>query len=182
VNDYSNFRPRTYLEEYYSTVPTESRELMAFLVHAFSRIPMNSSVLDFGTGPTLYSPMAASRRDARVVCSDYTPANRDEIRAWWKGDPNAFDWREHVHVMMDLEQGIGATTITETMIREREAQIRRCIVDVVHCDALRDPVLDGGYSQFDVIVSNLCLEAAARNLEEWHGCMARVSALLRPGG
>lgn len=60
---------------------------------------------------------------------------------------------------------------------------RRAVRRLVQCDVLRDPLLSCTQTHtFDCIVSSLCLEAAATDMDSYSEALLRVVRHLRPGG
>jgi SAM-dependent methyltransferase len=190
TTDYNAFDPRVYLNEYYSTVPEESLALLEFLVTAFQQVPLGSRTLDFGGGPTLYTEVAAAARTQEIHYSDYLAANRAEMQQWLAADADAFDWSETIRVVLELEDRLQQPPfsgfqlrqpITPAEISTREARIRQSVTRILHCDAtLPLPIAEA--EPYDVLVTNLCIEAAARDVSHWQECLAQVLSLLKPGG
>jgi hypothetical protein len=72
--------------------------------------------------------------------------------------------------------------LTEDAIMQREAEIRHKVTQILPCDVLMQPPLETFTQPYDVIVSNLCLEAAAHDLDQYQWCMSNLASLLKPGG
>lgn len=178
VNDYQAFEPRAYLQDYYSSFPQESIDLLQFLVDAFQDLPPHSLTLDFGSGPTLYTAIVAAAQAHEIHVSDYLAANRVEIQHWLDEDPAAFDWQEVIRVVLTME-GREPNAVT---IAEREAAIRQCVTHILPCNARDAQPIAGLYEHYDVLVANFCLEAAADDYEQWRMCMRNVAGLIKPGG
>lgn len=180
THPYDHFNPRAYLEEYYATVPPENLELLRFLTGAFADLPSGALALDFGAGPTVFSAIAGAHRVREMHLCEFLPANRHEVSRWLAADPDAFDWGETVRAALRLD----GLPDTPDLVREREAIIRQRVTAVMPCDLLRDFPLDdpAARERYDVVVSNLCAEAAAPNHEVWRACVARIASLVRPGG
>jgi hypothetical protein len=175
---YETFGPRVYLEEYYATLPSENVALIAFLVRAFAEVPKGVSVLEFGSGPTMFSALAAARRASRIHLSDFHHANRLELSMWLSGDEAAFDWSPYTRLMLQLEGQEEATLA----VTKREFVTRGLVQGVFHCDATQQPSIQEAQASYDVLVSNMCLEAAACSYEGWLRCLRNATAPLRSGG
>ena len=63
-----------------------------------------------------------------------------------------------------------------------EQRVRAAVRDVVHCDATMDPVVDYPNPAFDSIIVTLCLEEACSTFEVLKTTIARLAAILKPGG
>jgi len=176
--DYTAFDTRAYLEEYYADVGPENLALLRFLVNVLRSAPESSLVLDFGGGPTLYCAIAAATRAREIHLADYAAANLEQVQRWIDGDPAAFEWHAFTRTILELE-GRDASLAT---VLEREAQTRKCVTRVMHCDAHAScPIEDSG-RQYDVLTTLFCAEAAAGDRTQWRQCMRNITSLLRPGG
>jgi nicotinamide N-methyltransferase len=178
TKDYTTFDPHTYLQEYYAEVVPENRELLRFLVAAFRDVPSHSLMLDFGSGPTLYSSIVASSRVQEIHFCDYSEANLEEVRNWLRADLTAFGWRAYTHAVLELESQLTASEHLENRELETRSRVKR----VFRCDATSPTPIGHDASHYDVLVSNLCLEAAADSLQQWQQCMLNVTSLIKPGG
>jgi SAM-dependent methyltransferase len=187
---YSTFEPEAYLNEYYRTIAHDTLALLRFMVAAFRDAPASARVLDFGGGPTLYTAIVAAGRAAEIHLSDYSAANRAAVSAWLQADPAAFDWRGFATTVLQLE---GASA-DEAAVATREALVRARLTAVLACDVTASPAISyalehtGAHSSqpspnsYDVLCTNLCLEAVARDADEWRQYLINIAALLRPGG
>ena len=63
-----------------------------------------------------------------------------------------------------------------------EQRVRAAVRDVVHCDATMDPILDYQNPAFDSIIITLCLEEACPTFEVLKATIAKLAAILKPGG
>jgi hypothetical protein len=178
TTDYAAFEPKAYLAEYYSTIPPENLYMVDFLVRAFRTVPNARRVLDFGGGPTLFSELIAAPHAEELHFGEYSAANRAEVKAWLAQSPGAFDWQHYTHQILVL-QGEAPTADNIAM---REALVRRRLTRVMPCNAILIPPIQQVAGGYDVVVTNLCLEAAARDLEEWYQCIRNLAMLLEPGG
>lgn len=176
--DYTAFNPGVYLQEYYASIPAENLELLRFLVHAFKDVKSGSLVLDFGGGPTLYTVIPAAAQVERIHFSDYLKANRDEVKKWLHQEVDAFDWDKTIQAVLELE----GKDSSLPAVAHREAEIRKRVERVLACDATSLHPLGRIKEKYDVIVSNLCLEAAAQDYPQWRQCIRNVTSLLKPQG
>jgi SAM-dependent methyltransferase len=178
VQPYHRFAPRTYLDEYYQVVPTDTWAFLAFLVREIADVKPNALALDFGSGPTLYTALALAPVVGEIHLAEYVADNRQEVLTWLQQYPGAFDWSGFTQAVLALE---GQPCLTSA-VRNREALVRRRVTQVVACDATRSKPLGDWPHQYDLLVTNLCLEAAATTRDEWLNCVAHVASLLKPGG
>jgi hypothetical protein len=177
-HDYSVFNPKTYLEEYYSTVPPENVAHLRFMVKAFASVLPSSLTLDFGGGPTLYTLLVAAGKVHNIHYSDYLQANRDEMQKWLRGDADAFNWQESVREVLEME----GKQPSPHNIAARERLIRRHVKRVLACDVTQCSPIEGVGQAYDVLVSNLCIEAVAKDKGQWKRYLRHVTSLLKPGG
>jgi nicotinamide N-methyltransferase len=178
TQDYAVFSARDYLEEYYSTLPSENEALIGFLVKAFSDVPSGVRVLEVGSGPTMFTALAAARRAKEIHLSEFHYANRLEVQMWLDSDGACFDWSSYTRLMLRLE---GQDT-SALAVAQRELLTRGLVRSVVHCDVTRQPSVEYLGTSYDVVVSNMCLEAVAQTVEEWQTYLQNATATLRPGG
>lgn len=66
----------------------------------------------------------------------------------------------------------------------RQQQMREKIKEIIPCNIRADDLLGSQtqFSQFDIIHTNLCLEVACESKDEFSHCVAKLGALLKPGG
>lgn len=178
AQDYAAFDPKTYLQEYYATLFPENIDLLRFLTDSFRAIQPHGRVLDFGCGPTLFTSLIAAAYPCEIHVSDWNAANRAEITEWLEQTPTAFDWRPTIRTILEFE----GQTATLDQIATREAAARQQISRVLPCDALSATPLGTGAQQYDLVVSSMCLEAAASDTEEWRQCVRNLATLIKPGG
>lgn len=178
TQDYAAFDPQVYLQEYYATLVPENIELLHFLTDTFRSIQPHGCVLDFGCGPTLFTSLVAAGYPCEIHVSDWTPANRGAIVDWIENAPTAFDWSATTRAVLEME----GHAATPDQIRQREAAARQQITRVMPCDALSPTPLGPAAQQYDLIVSSMCLEAAASDLDQWRECVRHLASLVKPGG
>ncbi|MFN8459764.1 MAG: guanitoxin biosynthesis pre-guanitoxin forming N-methyltransferase GntF [Anaerolineae bacterium] len=178
TRDYSIFNPTAYLQEYYTSFPSENLAVLRFLIQAFRTLPAHSLTLEFGSGPTLYSAIVAAGQVEEIHLSDYLAANRTEVQKWLHQHPEAFNWDETIRTVLALEGKEAA----HAQVRTRAAEIRRRVKQVLPCDATCPAPLEGASQYYDVLVTNLCLEAVATDKKHWRQCFRNVTSVLKPGG
>ena len=68
-------------------------------------------------------------------------------------------------------------------MKERQALVRKLVKAVVHCDIAQEPPIEPGYDKvYDVVISSVVVESAARNLDEYVIYLSRLGGLVKPGG
>ena len=54
---------------------------------------------------------------------------------------------------------------------------------MVHCDIFQDNPIEKGYEgPYDVVMNNLCFDAACKTIEEFKTALSKLASLLKPGG
>lgn len=61
------------------------------------------SLIDIGSGPTIYQLLSACESFKEIIASDYTDRNHWELEKWLKNEPGAFDWTPVVEYVCELE-------------------------------------------------------------------------------
>ena len=106
------------------------------------------------------------------MLADYADANRKALRRWLDGDSALFDWSRYVVCDLEGEE--------EKEVWERQAQVRKLVKAVAHCDLTRDPPIERDYDQlYDVVICSLVF---AQSLDEYRMYAARLGKLVKPGG
>lgn len=178
VVDYVHgFIPRDYLYEYYSDMGAENKALLRFLARVFIDLKPRGRLLDFGSGPTVYQLISACTTMDEIHVSDYLQVNLDEIDLWLKGSPEAFDWHEFVRTAIELEDG----TPDLADVKTRVALMRKCVKQVVRCDAQLSPAI-ADVEPYDVVLSNFCAESISENTNQFRHRLHNIVGLLKPGG
>ncbi|KAG8569251.1 hypothetical protein GDO81_014319 [Engystomops pustulosus] len=175
------FNPKEYLQEYYSE---EDGVLLADWVD-FTLRNLNdtftkggvggNTLLDFGTGPTIYQLLSACEAFDKIIASDFLEQNRAEIRKWLRNDPDAFDWTPYI-CLCDVEKnGDDAEQKSETL-RNTVKQVMKCDV---HKKNPYDPIV---MPPVDCLLSCLCLEFSCKDMYTFTEVLKNLQALIKPGG
>ncbi|MGQ9867189.1 MAG: guanitoxin biosynthesis pre-guanitoxin forming N-methyltransferase GntF [Pseudanabaenaceae cyanobacterium] len=175
---WASFNARTYLQEYYGDVGPENLAYLQFFARQFAAMPPQTSLLDFGSGPTIYSVISAVPKVERIVLSDYVAANREELTLWQQNDPQSFDWTPFIEAALVAE----GRQATPEAIAQRVAELQQKIVAIRFCDAALDQPLPGWEEPFDVLVSNSCADAATNDRTVWQQYLNNILTCLKPGG
>ena len=112
------------------------------------------------------------------MLSEYTEKNRDTVKQWLRKDPDAFNFSPYFsHVVEKLENK------TKQDAEEREEQTRGLVKAVVHCDIRETPPIEKNYNkEYDVVICSLVLESTSTTQSEYKTGMAKIGALVKPGG
>ena len=172
------FDPRVYLEQRRKLSNGRVQYYLRCYHDAFQSLPQGSKVLDYGSGPSILATISATTKASEIVLSDYTEKNRDTLKKWLMKDPEAFNWSPHFsYVVEKLENK------SKEEAEEREEQARRLVKAVVHCDIRESPPIESDYSkEYDIVICSLVLENTSTTRYEYKTGMAKLGALVKPGG
>ncbi|XP_033728087.1 indolethylamine N-methyltransferase-like isoform X1 [Pecten maximus] len=192
VDYQSEFDPEWYINTFYGSVLNEVSQsdqktdnrlqfnLLQFNLEKYhevfhSGIVKGGSLLDIGTGPSIHSIISACRHVDDVYLSDIAPQNRKVLTDWWKSDKLLIE--KITEYVFGLEKS-GQT------VAEWQQTMKEKVRDVLSIDVTLVKPFGGGcdVTQFDIITSSLCLEAAAQTLDQYRSNAANVSSLLKSGG
>ncbi len=179
TQDWTQFDPAAYLDEYYGDIGFENLALLRFLAETYQRIPKGGVLLDFGGGPTIYPLITAVTRVDEIHFSDYLEANLEEVRRWIDGDPTAYDWDDFIRKALELENG---SACSDDDVDRRAREIRSRVTRLTRCDASRTPPIESGTDEYDVVLTNFCAESATSDHDEWASYMSNIVSVLKPGG
>ncbi|XP_073513118.1 indolethylamine N-methyltransferase-like [Phyllobates terribilis] len=134
------------------------------------------TLLDFGSGPTIYHLFSACEVFDKIIVSDFLEQNRAELQKWLKKDPDAFDWTHVIKFVCELE-GNGEN------YEKKAEKLRSKVKEVLKCDALKrnpyDPVV---VPPVDCLLSCLCLEAPCKDIKSFCEVLKNFQNLIKPGG
>ncbi|XP_056397987.1 nicotinamide N-methyltransferase-like isoform X2 [Hyla sarda] len=176
------FNPIDYLQTYY--VPGDgllfgewTDFVLQNLHETFSKGGVKGeTLLDFGTGPTIYQLLSACEVFDKIIVSDFLEQNCAELQKWLKKDPDAFDWTHIIKFVCELEGN-------RENCEQKAEKLRSKVKEVLKCDALKrnpyDPVV---VPPVDCLLSCLCLEAPCKDIESYCNVLKNFQALIKPGG
>ncbi|XP_069061134.1 nicotinamide N-methyltransferase-like [Pleurodeles waltl] len=177
-----HFEPSAYLEDYFkfgkSAVGDEYLKLtLPLFCSAFAPGELKGDTLiDIGTGPTIYQLLSACECFKEITATDYAESNRKELRKWLQNEPGAFDWSPVVKYVCELEEN-------RMTVPEKEEKLRRAVTQILHCDVLKsNPLEPLQGQQYDCVLSSLCLEGACKSKDEVCCALKNISTLSKPGG
>ena len=179
TKDWMEFDPTAYLNEYYSDLGEENLAILQFYVDVFHEMDQKSTMLDFGSGPTIYSLISAVTKIREIQIVEYLEANRLELRKWLTRDNTAFNWLPFIKKTIELEQKGWCSAFD---LARREAQIRHHVTAIGRCDVRQTPPFVGGRQTYDVVVSNFCAESITDSYEEWKFFLRNIASLVKVGG
>ncbi|XP_073459215.1 nicotinamide N-methyltransferase-like [Aquarana catesbeiana] len=177
-----DFDPKKYLEMFY-TVDSKGQEmdkesvfLLTFMKNVFSsgRVEGNS-LIEFGSGPTIYFILSACENFKQIYLTDYLEGNLKEIEKWIKGDKDAYDWSKYLKYVCDIEK--------HRSTEEEKAEKIRRKVSLMKCDVTKsNPLEPNSLPPTDCVIVSSCLICASKNAEEFKTALKNVVSLIRPGG
>lgn len=176
------FDPKDYLQTYYvkgeGMLFGEWTEfVLQNLLETFTKGDVRGdTLLDFGTGPTIYQLLSACEVFDKIIASDFLEQNRAEFQKWLKKDPTAFDWTHIIKYVCELEGN-------REDYEEKAEKLRSKVKEVLKCDAMKknpyDPVV---VPPVDCLLSCLCLEAACKDMKSFCDVLKNFKDLIKPGG
>jgi len=179
TKDWSEFDPIAYLNEYYSDLGEENLAILQFYVDVFHEMAPKNTMLDFGSGPTIYSLISAVTKIKEIQIVEYLETNRLELRKWLTRDSTAFNWLPFIKKTIELEQK-GWCSAFE--LARREALIRNHVTAIGRCDLRQTPPFVGERQTYDVVASNFCAESITNSYEEWKFFLKNIASLVKAGG
>ncbi|CAB4019994.1 nicotinamide N-methyltransferase-like [Paramuricea clavata] len=201
---HAHFDPKTFLEQFYKNFKVSVSPIIEALHEFWSNFkaptdtePTKVRYLEFGGGPSIMSVIFASRHVDHIVFSEYTEANRQAVKSWIAGDPDAHDWMPLIEiVVLELEQGRGIVDESgessadkeklERVLNAAANEVKRKIKSIVPCDVNKAPIvqLDGVdvAKPFDVVSTSLCLESCVSSEAHYKSSVAELCKFLKPNG
>lgn len=168
-----SFNPRVYLNEYYTSLSKENKELLRWFNNFYKNYECKK-ILEVGGGPTIYQLISASKHVKSIIFTDCLVANLREVNKWIGNDSDY--WDKFIQYTLSLE-GIDPT---KSNLSERKDLIRSKINKVTPLDI-------GDFrkefsNQFDVVQSIFCLEAATNDISELERMLTNIFSYLKRGG
>ncbi|KAG8569243.1 hypothetical protein GDO81_014315 [Engystomops pustulosus] len=135
-----------------------------------------NTLLDFGTGASIYHLLSACEVFEEIIVSDLLEQNRAEFQKWLKKDQDAFDWTHIIKSVCEME---GNRKNCEIKAEKLRSQVK----EVLKCDALKrnpyDPIV---MPPVDCILCCLCLECSSKDIKEYCNVLKNFQDLIKPGG
>ncbi|XP_004606970.2 indolethylamine N-methyltransferase [Sorex araneus] len=178
-----HFMPRDYLHTYYSfeAGPSPEVEMLKFNLECLHKTFRpgglhGDTLIDIGSGPTIYQLLAACEAFGDITMSDFTDRNREELHKWLKQEPGAYDWTPALKLACELEGN-------RDRWQEKAAKLRAVVKRVLKCDAnLGNPLDPVVLPPADCVLSLLAMECACCSLDAYRAGLANLASLLKPGG
>ncbi|XP_067397328.1 phenylethanolamine N-methyltransferase isoform X1 [Emydura macquarii macquarii] len=134
------------------------------------------TLLDVGTGPTVYQLLSACDHFEEIIATDYLEVNRDVLRRWVQGEPDAFDWSPYIKHVCSIE-GKGEQW------KEKEQKLRGKLRQILPIDVHQPEPLGSPLGHLaDALISTFCLEAVSPDRPSFERALRNVTSLLKPGG
>ncbi|XP_060106507.1 nicotinamide N-methyltransferase-like [Heteronotia binoei] len=178
-----HFVPKDYVEMYYSFCP-ETEDKNSLLVFGLNTLHKafhsgglkGDTLIDIGSGPTIYQLLSACESFREIIATDYTDQNREEMQRWLRKEPGAFDWSPLVKYVCELEGD-------RERWAQKEEKVRRTVKQVLKCDVTQpNPLAPLSFPPADCLLSTLCLEGACKDLPTYRSALKNISSLVKPGG
>ncbi|XP_028395124.1 nicotinamide N-methyltransferase-like [Dendronephthya gigantea] len=200
------FDPKIYLEYFkeYKRCENDEWSMLLFVdtFHEFWRNYKrpNDSVelryLEYGGGPSIAHLIVACPYVDRIVFSEYTEPNRQAVRSWIAGEPDAHDWTPLIEIVVQeleqadesLKESFVALTDEEKIeaVHKRTKELKRKIKSIVACDVTKTPIVeleDEDVAEgFDVVSTSLCLESCVSSEEHYKSSVGELAKILKPNG
>ena len=192
-SDYlSEFSCKTYAQTYYSS-PRGSKdeegaltlEFIPVCLHAFyqrynSKWDKHSArILEFGGGCVISHLISAVPYTKEIIFAAYCENERREVELWRENKDGAHDWSPFFkYIVNELEGG----EVSKCGWKEREQLLRRTMKAVIPCDITKEYPLGVQEEPFEIISTNLCLEAACKSYIEYKAAVKKLAGLLKLGG
>uniref|UniRef100_F7C1T9 Indolethylamine N-methyltransferase n=1 Tax=Equus caballus TaxID=9796 RepID=F7C1T9_HORSE len=178
-----HFLPRDYLATFYSfdSGPVPEAEMLKFNLECLHKTfgpggLQGDTLIDIGSGPTIYQVLAACESFKDITLSDFTDRNREELEKWLKKEPGAYDWTPAVRFACELEGNSDRWW-------EKEEKLRAVVKRVLKCDAnLGNPLAPVVLPPADCVLTLLAMECACCSLDAYRAALRNLASLLKPGG
>uniref|UniRef100_A0A670JTU3 Nicotinamide N-methyltransferase-like n=1 Tax=Podarcis muralis TaxID=64176 RepID=A0A670JTU3_PODMU len=178
-----HFNPKDYLDTYYTFSSAKEHEngfLIFYLKNLHQAFILDDikgdTLIDIGSGPTIYQFLSACESFQEIVATDYCEQNWEEMQRWLRKEPGAFDWSPVVKYVCELEGN-------REKWEEKEEKVRRAIKQILKCDVTQpSPLGPVSLPPADCLLSSLCLESACKDLPTFRSALKNISSLVKPGG
>lgn len=176
------FAVRKYLDDFFTDLQEEEREEYKSLYHfwcsAIKTIPPGGRALELGVGPTLYTTILLAERFQEIHLADYVEESLTEVIKWLRAEPNCFDWRPYIKLVLQEEGRQGA----EQEIAERETKIRQAVTKITTCDMSSKSIFGKDNEVYNLVTAHYCTEVAATTPKEWYEVINNISQLIDSNG
>lgn len=178
MSEFTQWIPRDYLRDYYSTVQEDEKATIKYLCDVFKTVKNNPLMIEFGTGPTLHHVFAAAPYVSEIHMADYLQNNLDEVKAWVDDKNGRHSWYEFVKYTLQCE---GIKNPTDEQILERKDLTRKKIKKYIVVDAGKE--LPAGKPLFyPLVLSCYCADSATSDKSTWNRYMKNIISMTEKGG
>ncbi|XP_075460139.1 indolethylamine N-methyltransferase-like isoform X2 [Ascaphus truei] len=176
----SNFDPKAYLATFCSFGTGRDGTLNFRLQKCLKTFSSGGigghTLIDIGTGPSIYQLFSACESFKQIIATDFTERNRQELERWLKKEPGAFDWSVAVKAVCELEGNREEWQV-------KEDKVRRAVKQIVKWDVTKDnPLEPVVLPQVDCVLSLWCLSSISRDKEAYRSNLRKFASLLNIGG
>ena len=179
-SSFSEWIPRDYLRDYYSTVQEDEKATIQYLCDTFKTIKGNPLMLEFGCGPTLHHVFAAAPYVSEIHMADYLQSNLDEVKSWVDDADGRHSWYEFVKYTLECE---GIKNPTKKQILERKDLTRKKITKYVVVDAGKNDPAGPDYREtYPLVMSCYCADSATSDKDTWNEYMKNIISMTDSGG
>ncbi|XP_023565704.1 indolethylamine N-methyltransferase isoform X2 [Octodon degus] len=177
-----HFMPKDYLATYYSFEcgSSSETEMVKFNLQCLHQTfgpggLRGKTLIDVGSGPTIYQVLAACEAFSDITLSDFTDRNREELQKWLSKDPGAFDWTLVLKFACELEGN--------SRWQEKAEKLRATVKRVLKCDVnMSNPLAPVELPPMDCVLTLLAMECACSSLAAYRAALCNLASLLKPGG
>jgi hypothetical protein len=122
----------------------------------YGQIPPQETMIDVGSGPTIYQVISTRRCAREITMSDYLAGNREEIKKWMNAEEDAFNWDRTFTAYAELEGNVASPEVLTQM----KAELRARFKGVVRCDVRKRQTLGAdSQKQYDIVSSHYVAES-----------------------
>ncbi|XP_062518983.1 indolethylamine N-methyltransferase-like [Corticium candelabrum] len=138
----------------------------------------DARVLEYGSGPSVYSLIGAVPYCREIVISEYDVRSRDFLSKWKNGQANHHITTLFQYAVMSIEKlGEGDE------VSQRENALRQLISGIYPGDLNTDtPIEMDSPGLFDIISTHFTCHTVCMSVDEFRAAVGRLVKFLKPGG
>jgi nicotinamide N-methyltransferase/methyltransferase len=174
---------KSYLEDFYDH-PSDHRRSVPNNLHGFFEVYAThwerkaEKLLVYGGRGSIAQLISASRFVNHVTYASYNEETHDEIEKWRSGSAESHDWSPYFkYVVNRLEETHG-----DEAWKEREANLRKQVVETTWSDKFETIIKPEWNNQFDVVITQYYLEAVCHSYDEYVQAITLATDALKQGG
>ncbi|XP_018427124.1 PREDICTED: nicotinamide N-methyltransferase-like [Nanorana parkeri] len=175
------FSPVEYFNMYYDSEQGKLPEWTDFVLQTLHEVFSSGGVegdtiIDIGSGPTIYQLLSACEGFNKIIVSDFLEQNLAELQKWLKKEPGKFDWTSYIKHVCELEGN-------RVSWDEKAEKLRSKVKEVLRCDVLKkNPFEPLTLAPVDCVISCLCLEVACKDMDSFYNALTNLKDFIKPGG